>query len=54
MFITNNKYSKQVYVIKPSEQWKTTLYQGPSDRGERDRESDLNFLDSAISVNTLL
>ena len=52
--ITNNKYSNQIYVIKPSNHQKTGLYQGSSDRCEGDRDCDLIRLASEISVSPLL
>ena len=52
--ITNNKYINQVYVIKPSNHWKTGLYQGSADCCEGDSESDWSRLASAILGNTLL
>ena len=42
--ITNNKYSNQVYVIKPSDYQNTGIYQGSADRCEGYRESDLILL----------
>ena len=52
--ITKNKYSNQVYVIKPIYHWKTGIYQGSADCCEGDHDSDLNRLDSAILGNKLL
>ena len=52
--ITNNKYSNQVYAIKPINQQKTGIYQGSADSCKGDRDSDLIFLASEISVNPLL
>ena len=52
--ITRNKYSNQVYVIKPSDHWKMRLYQGSAKCCEGDPHSDFNRLASAILVNTLL
>ena len=52
--IINNKYSNQVYVIKPSDHWKTGFRQGSSECCEGDRDYDLNRLDSEISGNPLL
>ena len=54
LLITNNKYINHVYVIKPSNYWNKGLYQGSDDFCEGDCDSDLNFLASAISGNTLL
>ena len=52
--ITNNKYSDQVYVIRPSDHQKTGPYQGSADRCEGDCDSGLNCLASAILGSTLL
>ena len=54
LLITNNKYSNQVYVIKPINQWNIGLYQVSADHCEVDRDSKLNHLASAISGNPLL
>ena len=48
------KVNGQVYVIKPSDHWKTGLYHGSADFCAVDHEYDLNCLDLAISCNTLL
>ena len=40
--ITNNKYSNQVYMIKPSEHWNTGIYKGSADCCAGDRDYDLN------------
>ena len=39
--VTTNKYSNQIYVIKPSDHKKTGLYQGSDNRCEGDRSYDL-------------
>ena len=41
IFDTQNKYSNQVYVIKPSDYQKTELYQGSADHCAGDRNYDL-------------
>ena len=51
--ITNNKYSNQVYFIKPSDHQNTGLYQESADRCEGYRDSDIIRLASAISMNPL-
>ena len=53
-FITNNKYSKRVYIIKTRDHWKTGIYHGSSNSCEGYRESDLNRMASEILGNTLL
>ena len=49
--IINNKYSNRVSVIKPSDHWKTGLYQGSADHCEGYRDSDINSLASEILGN---
>ena len=53
-FISNKKYSKKVYVIKPIYHKKTGLYQGSAYGCEGDREYDLIHLASSILRNPLL
>ena len=46
IMITNNKYSNKGYVIKIINHCKTGLYQGSAGCCDRDRDSDINIMDS--------
>ena len=52
--IIYNKYRNQFPFIKPTDHWKTGLYQESDNRCEGDCDSDLNSLASVILGNTLL